>query len=146
MAPQPPPRKPSVPPRPAGARTPPPGGTPQPASVGNTGGSKRQLARPPIAPVIIGLVMLILLVIVTLGVSRDSVNLHLFASIVGLFGSVSLLGWFRQTLNIRKSTGSFSEWPGRWESTRYMWLLVTLAWLGGAANVYFAVYELVRPK
>jgi hypothetical protein len=96
--------------------------------------------------VIIGLVMLILLVIVTLGVSRDSVTLHLFASIVGLFGSVSLLGWFRQTLNIRKSTGSFSEWLGRWESTRYMWLLVTLAWLGGAANVYFAVYELVRPK
>lgn len=146
MAPQPPPRKPPLRPiSPVGGGQR-PGGKPQRTGVVRAGGSKGQLARPPLAPVVIGLAILILLVAVTLVVSRDSVGLHLFASIVGLFGSVSLLGWFRQTLNIRKSTGSFSEWPGRWESTRYMWLLVTLAWLGGAVNVYFSVYELVRPK
>jgi len=146
MAPQPPPRKPPLPPRPIGGSGLLPKVQPQRTGGGNAGSSKRQLARPPLAPAIICLTILLMLVYATFGVSRDAVNLHLFASMVGLFGSVSLLGWFRQSLNIRRSTGAFSEWPGRWESTRYMWLLVTLAWLGGAVNVYFTVYELVRPK
>lgn len=146
MAPQPPPRKPPLPPRPLGGSRPLPDGQPQRTGIGNAGSSRRQLARPPLAPTMICFAILILLVYVTFEVPRDAVNVHLISAIVGLFGSVSLLGWFRQALNIRRSTGAFSEWPGRWESTRYMWLLVSLAWLGGAANVYFTVYELVRPK
>ena len=90
--------------------------------------------------------LVIALIYYTFGVSRDNTPAHFVASLFGMFGSIAILGWFRQELNVRRSTGSFSEWPGPWESTKYMWLLVTLAWLGGALNLYFAVYELARPK
>lgn len=148
MAPQPPPRKPPGVPRPSTAirRPASTGSVPKPIpSVGKPGLSS-DLARPPWVPILICSAIIGIVVFVTLSVDREAISTHLAAAALGMFGSVVVLGWFRHSLNVKRSTGSFSEWPGPWESTRYMWLLVTLAWLGGAANVYFAVYELVRPK
>lgn len=148
MATQPPPRKPPGVPRPTGLTGPTSttarGQAPTP-SAGRSRSSS-SLAQPPLVPVLVCVAIIGLVAYAAFAVSRESVGTHLAASIFGMFGSVIVLGWFRQSLNVRRSTGSFAEWPGPWESTRYMWLLITLAWLGGAFNVYFAVYELVRPK
>jgi len=148
MAPQPPPRKPPGIPRPTGSvgRPKSSSGVPAPTPSPSRSKASSDLAQPPIVPLLVSVAIVVLVVFAVLAVSRESVVAHLGASAIGMFGSVVVLGWFRQSLNVRRSTGSFAEWSGPWESTRYMWLLVSLAWLGGAFNVYFAVYELVRPK
>jgi hypothetical protein len=149
VAPQPP-----LPPKPPGP-PPPLGGQPRSGAAGlgkrptvpvASTRSALKLARPPWVPFALCGLLVIALIYYTFGVSRDNTPVHFVVSLFGMFGSIAILGWFRQELNVRRSTGSFSEWPGPWESTKYMWLLVTLAWLGGALNMYFAVYELARPK
>lgn len=149
MAPQPPPpRKPPIVSKPGGVVGRPNLGQKSsvPTPTTRNSGRSTELARPPLIPVLLSAGIVLFVTWAMFAVSRDSVELHVLAAAIGMFGSVGILGWFRQSLNVKRSTGAFSEWPGPWESTRYMWLLVTLAWLGGAMNLYFAVYELVRPK
>ena len=111
------------------------------SSVSNKGG---KLNRPPLIPVLASLVLL------GVGVwlitkDRSQVGVHLVGSMFGMFGSVVVLGWFRQSLNLRLSSNSFSEWAGPFESTRYMSVLVAASWLLGVTHLYFSVYELLRP-
>ena len=149
MAPQPPlPRKPPGPPPPPGRQSRPvgAGSAVRPAAPVTQASKSLGLARPPWVPFALCGALVAMLAFSTFGVSRDNTPLHFVASLLGMFGSITILGWFRQELNVRRSSGSFSEWSGPWESTKYMWLIVTLAWLGGAMNMYFAVYELARPK
>lgn len=149
MAPQPPlpPKPPNEPPTRGGAVS-----RSQAGAAINPGSSVAsvrksiELARPPWVPFALCGVLFVAGFISTFGVSRNNTTVHSFAAVFGMFGSIVILGWFRQELNVRRSTGSFSEWPGPWESTKYMWLLVTFVWLSGALNVYFAVYELARPE
>ena len=100
--------------------------------------------RPPLIPILCAVALVFLEVWFVL-LKRDSANMHLLAAIIGLFGSVVLLGWFRQSLNLRRSTSSFSEWSGPFESTRYLSLFVIASWILGVINLYFSVYEKLRP-
>ena len=100
--------------------------------------------RPPLIPILCAGALVFLEVWFVL-LKRNSANMHLLAAIIGLFGSVVLLGWFRQSLNLRRSTSSFSEWSGPFESTRYLSLFVIASWILGVINLYFSVYEKLRP-
>jgi hypothetical protein len=62
-----------------------------------------------------------------------------------MFGSVALLGWFRQSLNLRRSSNSFSDWAGPFESTKYVSALVLASWVLGVIHLYVSVYEILRP-
>ena len=104
--------------------------------------SKR--SRPPLIPILCA-IALFFLEVWFLFVGRERVTVHLLAAIIGLFGSVVLLGWFRQSLNLLRSTSSFSEWAGPFESTRYLSVFVLASWTLGVINLYFSVYEILRP-
>jgi hypothetical protein len=69
----------------------------------------------------------------------------LIGALLGMFGSVALLGWFRQALNLRRSSNSFSDWAGPFESTKYVSVLVLASWILGVVHLYISVYELLRP-
>jgi len=138
---------PVVPPRPDKARQ-------QSVSSGNKKSPIRpsrpvrpgRLSRPPVTPVVLcGTILVVATVVLFLARGEDS-GQHLVAAVLGMFGTVLVLGWFRQSLNIKRSGGSFSDWSGPWEATRYMWLLVLAGWIIGASNLYLAVYEYVRPR
>ncbi len=111
-------------------------------SVGARSSTKR--SRPPIKPVLVALLLFLLEVWFVL-VDRERVNLHILASIIGLFGSVAVLGWFRQATNLLRSTGTFSDWSGPFESTKYLSFLVVSSWVLGVINLYVSVYEKLRP-
>jgi len=100
--------------------------------------------RPPVVPVIAAFLLLALELWLVYK-DRSQVGIHIFGSLLGMFGSVLILGWFRQSLNLRRSSNSFSDWSGPFESTRYMSILVAASWLLGVMHVYFSVYELLRP-
>jgi protein-S-isoprenylcysteine O-methyltransferase Ste14 len=106
--------------------------------------SSTRRSRPPKKPIVVAALLFVLEVWFVF-VDRDRVNLHILASILGLFGSVAVLGWFRQSLNLLRSTGSFSDWSGPFESTRYLSFLVFSSWLLGVINLYVSVYEKLRP-
>ena len=111
------------------------------SSVSNKGG---KLNRPPLIPVLASLVLLGV-GIWLLTKDRSQIGIHLVGSLFGMFGSVVLLGWFRQSLNLRLSSNSFSEWAGPFESTRYISVFVAASWVLGVIHLYFSVYELLRP-
>jgi len=117
-----------------------------PATVGSSSKSKggSGLSRPPLIPVLITLLLIALEFWLVLK-NRNQTGIHLFGSLLGMFGSVTLLGWFRQSLNLRRSSNSFSEWSGPFESTRYMSIFVAASWVLGGMHLYVAVYELLRP-
>jgi hypothetical protein len=76
---------------------------------------------------------------------RNQTGTHLIGALLGMFGSVALLGWFRQALNLRRSSNSFSDWAGPFESTKYVSVLVLASWILGVVHLYISVYELLRP-
>lgn len=121
--------------RPASTVSPPPGGS----------SSRKRLSRPPLAPVIVLVVIAISAASVVTIFSRNAVLPHLFAAVVGMFGSVLVLGWFRIQLNGRISSGNFSDWGAGLDSSRLVLLLVCSAWFLGSVNLFFSVYELLRP-
>ena len=121
----------------------PPGGPTQLRPENPQRRPNRKLSRPPWIPILI-VVALVGLEVWLLTKGRSEVTLHLVASLVGMFGSVVLLGWFRQDLNIRQSTNFFSDWRGPFEATRYMSVLTATTWLISSINLYFSVYEACR--
>lgn len=112
-----------------------------PAS-GSKGGSS--LSRPPLVPVLVTVVLLGIEIWLVLK-DRNQTGVHLVGSFLGMFGSVGLLGWFRQSLNLRRSSNSFSDWAGPFESTKYVSALVLASWVLGVVHLYVSVYELLRP-
>jgi len=76
---------------------------------------------------------------------RNQTGIHLVGALLGMFGSVALLGWFRQSLNLRRSSNSFSDWAGPFESTKYVSVLVLASWVLGVIHLYVSVYEMLRP-
>ena len=100
--------------------------------------------RPPLIPILCAVALVFLEVWFVL-LDHNRANMHLLASIIGLLGSVVLLGWFRQSLNLSRSTSSFSDWSGPFESTTYLSLFVIASWILGVINLYFSVYEKLRP-
>ena len=130
---------------------PPPNGSNRSSSGGSSsgvikssGGSGRTQQGPPVAPIATCAAILVSQ-FVGLSANRSHTYLHLFLSLIGMFGSVVALGWFRHGLNNNRSSGRFGDWGGPIQSTGLIWVLVISSWLSGVVNVFFAVYELVRP-
>ena len=76
---------------------------------------------------------------------RNQTGVHLVGSLLGMFGSIVLLGWFRQSLNLRRSSNSFSDWAGPFESSKYVSFLVFASWVLGIMHLYISIYEILRP-
>ena len=108
-----------------------------------TGNSK--LSRPPILPVILLLLLFGIEFWLVLK-DRDQTGFHLIGSLLGMFGSVAFLGWFRQALNLRRSSNSFSDWAGPFESAKYVSILVLASWVLGVMHLYVSIYEILRPS
>lgn len=68
--------------------------------------------------------------------------LNYVAGIVGLFGSVVLLGMARSKESKLRASGRFSEWRVR--STTITMVLFLCAWSVGIANVFFVAKEWTR--
>jgi hypothetical protein len=107
-------------------------------------GKSSVVQRPPLLPFAV-IVLLLLIEIGLMQISKLEIGPHLSGATLGMFASVIVLGWFRQALNNRRSTGSFSEWGGPLESTKAMWTLVVTSWLVGTWHLFVAMYELLRP-
>jgi len=103
-----------------------------------------KIQRPPLLPFGV-IVLLTFIEIGLMQVSKLEIGPHLTGAILGMFASIVVLGWFRQALNNRRSTGSFSEWGGPLESTQVMWVFVVISWLVGTWHLFVALYELLRP-
>lgn len=121
----------------------------QPTGPGEKGpkpsfGKRSKIQRPPLLPFAV-IVLLLLLEISLMQISKLEIGPHLSGAALGMFASVVVLGWFRQALNNRRSTGSFSEWGGPLESTQVMWIMVVTSWLVGTWHLFVAIYELLRP-
>jgi hypothetical protein len=104
-----------------------------------------KLSRPPIFPVVL-LVILLGIELWLITKDRNQTGLHLVGALLGMFGSVALLGWFRQALNLRRSSNSFSDWAGPFESSKYVSILVLASWALGVMHLYFSIYEILRPS
>ena len=102
------------------------------------------LSRPPIIPVILSFALLAFEFWLVFK-DRNQTGTHLIGALLGMFGSVALLGWFRQALNLRRSSNSFSDWAGPFESSKYVSVLVLASWVLGVIHLYVSVYELLRP-
>lgn len=106
--------------------------------------SSRQLG-PPLAPLAVcGLILFSQ--VIGLFVNRSEEYFHLVIATIGMFGSVITLSWFRHGLNTNRSSGSFGDWSGPIQSSGLIWMFVIFSWLAGVINLFFAVYELVRPR
>lgn len=139
----------SPPPPPPGAKTPFSKPGIQPINHGQKGpipsfGKSSKIQRPPLLPFAV-IVLLLVIEIGVMQVSKLEIGPHLGGATLGMFASIVVLGWFRQALNNRRSTGSFSEWGGPLESTQAMWILVVTSWLVGTWHLFVAIYELLRP-
>ena len=120
------------------------GGQSSLAPVGPSPKGGSSLSRPPIFPVILSVALLAIEFWLVLK-DRNQTATHLIGALLGMFGSVALLGWFRQALNLRRSSNSFSDWAGPFESTKYVSVLVLASWILGVVHLYVSVYELLRP-
>jgi len=113
-----------------------------PVSPSPRGGSS--LSRPPLVPVILSVALLAIEFWLALK-DRNQTGMHLIGALLGMLGSVAILGWFRQALNLRRSSNSFSDWAGPFESTKYVSVFVLASWVLGVVHLYVSVYELLRP-
>jgi len=129
----------------AGSQGPPPIGGMPAMGASKPPSRDSKLSRPPIFPVVLLAILLgIELWLVTK--DRNQTGLHLVGALLGMFGSVALLGWFRQALNLRRSSNSFSDWAGPFESSKYVSILVLASWVLGVVHLYFSIYEILRPS
>lgn len=145
---------PPVPPLPGRAPVPPgvpklPGNPAQPGLPGGSSisgpSSSKQLRRPPIAHFLVGACLLVIEAWLMIRSSKVDSGAHLLGALLGMFVSIILLGIFRQSLNSRRASGSFSEWAGPIESTKAMWIIILVSWGLGTWHLWLAMYEILRP-
>ena len=60
----------------------------------------------------------------------------------GMFGSVILLGVFRQKINLVRADGKFMDW--RFSSNSVATVLTLAAWLTGVGSLFLLCYEISR--
>jgi len=143
--------KPFPPPPPRRPGSPKVGGAPGPAgqpptrskASGSTSSSKAQ--RPPLLHFGVALLLIVIELWMMMQSTKVDVGSHFLGAAIGMFMSVVVLGHFRQSLNGRRSSGAFSEWGGPIESTKMMWGLVLISWVGGTWHLWIAMYEVLRP-
>jgi hypothetical protein len=125
----------SLPPRSPGGRTPGRVRPPQP---------RREIARPPLAPVASAVALLLVMFIVSLRFSRTAVGPHILIAALAMFGSVTLLWWFQRDLSLRRSSRAFSDWSSSLTSERLMRVVVGLSWSLGAWNLFISIFEFLK--
>lgn len=104
---------------------------------------RRGIMRPPVVPAVILTSIAVFGGVEFVYASRDASVLHLVAAVIGMFGSVLAFGWFRLVVNSRSSSGSFSDW-GFVSSSTMIRILLAMAWVLGAMNLFLVVYEFAR--
>jgi hypothetical protein len=62
--------------------------------------------------------------------------------LLGMFGSVILLGVFRQSINLVRADGKFMDW--RFSSNSVATVFTLAAWLAGVGSLFFLCYEISR--
>ena len=97
--------------------------------------------RPP-SPVVIGMTVNALLSLGTLTILPNLTIVRLAGAVFGMFGSVILLGIFRQQINLARADGKFKDW--RISSNSVATVMTFAAWLAGAGNLFLICYELTR--
>ncbi len=126
------------PPRPAG-------GSPRPkerltGSV-HSGHVSTTSNRPPLFVVIAMAFNAIFCLVLVLGFS-DSMIGEVLGVVLGMFGSVILLGVFRQQINLGRADGKFMDW--RFSSNSVATVLTLAAWLAGVGCLFLFCYEISR--
>jgi len=90
-------------------------------------------------PVGSGAVVMVILVATFVGGTTANV----VAAILGLFGSIVVLGVARAVERERAADGSYTEWNGI-GAARLVTLLTMTSWFLGMANVFFVAKEITR--
>ena len=72
----------------------------------------------------------------------DSIIGEALGVVSGMFGSVILLGVFRQQINLVRADGKFMDW--RFSSNSVATVLTLAAWLAGAGSLFLFCYEISR--
>lgn len=72
----------------------------------------------------------------------DSLMGEVLAVVFGMFGSVILLGVFRQQINLVRADGKFLDW--RFSSNSVAAVLTLAAWLAGVGSLFLFCYEISR--
>ena len=97
--------------------------------------------RPP-ALVVIAMVMNALFSLGLLLSFSDSSIGDVLGVVFGMFGSVILLGVFRQQINLVRADGKFMDW--RVSSNSVATGVTVVAWLAGAGSLFILCYEISR--
>lgn len=105
--------------------------------------SRKSIARPPILPVMMLTICALVSALFLVLAARDATLLHWIAAFIGMICSVLILGWFRFVMNLRVSSGNFSDWSFFGASATARGILI-VAWLLGISNLFLAVYEWAR--
>lgn len=104
---------------------------------------RKSIARPPVLPVVTLAICAVVSALILTLAGRDATPMHWIAAFIGMIGSVLILGWFRFVMNLRVSSGNFSDWSFLGASTTARVILI-VAWLLGMSNLFLAVYEWAR--
>lgn len=126
------------PPRPPSGLTPP---SDRPGSSSRSSSSASSSNRPP-ALVVIAMVMNALFSLGLLLSFSDSSIGDVLGVVFGMFGSVILLGVFRQQINLVRADGKFMDW--RVSSNSVATGVTVVAWLAGAGTLFLLCYEISR--
>jgi len=80
-------------------------------------------------------------ILVMFGFANDVVE-HIVGVVFGMFVSMILLGFYRQSLNTRRGDGRFTDW--RFSATTLSTLFTVTAWVLGAVNLFVVCLEYSR--
>ena len=97
--------------------------------------------RPPLL-VVIAMAVNALFSLGLLLIFSDSIIGSVLGVVFGMFGSVILLGIFRQQINLARADGKFMDW--RISSNSVATVMAVAAWLAGAGNLFLLCYEFSR--
>ena len=74
--------------------------------------------------------------------SFSDLRIRALVVLLGMFGSVILLGVFRQSINLARADGKFMDW--RFSSNSVATVFTLAAWLAGVGSLFFLCYEISR--
>ena len=74
--------------------------------------------------------------------SFSDLRIRALVVLLGMFGSVILLGVFRQSINLARADGKFMDW--RFSSNSVATAFTLAAWLAGVGSLFFLCYEISR--
>jgi hypothetical protein len=124
----------------------PPGSSSRPSDYSSSSSRRSSSAstssnRPPLF-VVIAMAVNALFSLGLLLIFSDSITQSVLGVVFGMFGSVTLLGIFRQQINLARADGKFMDW--RISSNSVATVMAVAAWLAGAGSLFLLCYEFSR--